>query len=114
MSEEMPLAMGDVDFSRANLQYLISARDLARAYPQRAAVLLGVPDALGQRLAALNAEALAGVVAVRAPLLIPRQAPWWWERLFTALQDGRPEELRAVLGQAGLLVAAGTPPGPDP
>jgi hypothetical protein len=113
MNEEMPLVMGDVDFSRANLQYLISARDLARAYPQRAAMLLDVPDALGQRLAALSAEALTGVVAIRAPLLIPRQAPWWWERLFTALQDGRPDELRAVLEQAGLLIATGASPGPD-
>jgi len=77
MSEEMPFAMGNVDFSRVNLQYLIGARDLARDYPERAAVLLGVPDALGQRLAELGAEALSAVVAIKAPLIVPRQAPWW-------------------------------------
>lgn len=71
MSREMQLARGDVDFSRVNLQYLISARDLARGYPERAAVLLGVPDALGQLLAELSAESLTAVVAIKAPLLIP-------------------------------------------
>jgi hypothetical protein len=114
MPGEMQLAMGDVDFSRVNLQYLISARDLARDYPERAAVLLGVPDALGRRLAALRADALTAVVAIKAPLLIPRQEPWWWERLFSALQAGRPEELRCVLQQAGLLVAAAGPSGSGP
>ena len=113
MPGEMQLAMGDVDFSRVNLQYLISARDLARDYPERAAVLLGVPDALGRRLAHLSAESLTAVVAIKAPLLIPRQQPWWWERLFSALQAGRPEELRCVLQQAGLLVASAGPSGSE-
>ena len=106
-------AMGEIDFSGANLQYLICARDLAREYPQRAAVLLGVPDALGQRLAQLGAEELAAVARIKAPLLIPRQEPWWWERLFSAMQAGRADELQAVLEQAGLLVANGGPRGSD-
>ena len=114
MSGEKQLAMGDIDFSRLNLQYLISARDLARDYPERAAVLLGVSDALAQRLAELSADSLAAVVAIKAPLLIPRQEPWWWERLFSALQAGRPEELRCVLQQAGLLVASARPSGVEP
>jgi hypothetical protein len=114
MAGEIQLAMGDVDFSRVNLQYLISARDLARDYPERAPVLLGVPDALAQRLAELSADSLAAVVAIKAPLLIPRQEPWWWERLFSALQAGRPEELRCVLQQAGLLVASARPSGLEP
>ena len=112
MPGEMQLAMGDIDFSRVNLQYLICARDLARDYPERAAVLLGVPDALGPAVGRARAPtALAAVTAIKAPLLIPRQEPWWWERLFTALQAGRPEELRAVLQQAGLLVATAGPSG---
>jgi len=36
MAGEMQLTMGDIDFSRVNLQYLICARDLARALPKRA------------------------------------------------------------------------------
>ena len=103
--------MQDIDFSRVNLQYLICARDLARDYPERAAVLLGVPDALGQLLARLSTDELTAVIEVKAPLLIPRQEPWWWDRLFTALQAGRPDELHAVLEQAGLLVASEGPRG---
>jgi hypothetical protein len=99
--------MNDVDFSRVNLEYLICARDLARDYPARAALLLGVPDPLGQALGELSADALAAVTQIKAPLLIPRQEPWWWDRLFAALRDGRDDELQAVLEQAGLIVAAG-------
>jgi hypothetical protein len=103
----MALTMRDIDFSRVNLQYLICARDLARDYPERAAMLLGVPDDLVQLLAELDAAVLGAVTEVRAPLLILRQEPWWWERLFTALHAGGPDELRAVLEQAGLLIAGG-------
>jgi hypothetical protein len=99
--------MRDIDFSRVNLQYLICARDLARAYPERAALLLGVPDALSKSLAELGAEDLAAVTQIKAPLLILRQEPWWWNRLFTALRSDQPEELQAVLDQAGLIVVNG-------
>ncbi len=111
MAGEIRRAMGDIDFSRANLQYLICARDLARDYPERAAVLLGATEGLVQLLAELDPAALVAVTEVKAPLLILRQEPWWWERLFTALQAGGPDELRAVLEQAGLMVAKGGPRG---
>ncbi len=107
MTRETQLAMGDADFSRVNLQYLICARDLAREFPERAAVLLGAPDALVQLLAELDPAALVAVIEVKAPLLVLRQEPWWWDRLFTALQAGRPDEIQAVLEQAGLIVANG-------
>ena len=113
MTGEIRLAMGEIDFSRANLQYLICARDLARDDPKRAAVLLGAPDALVQLLAELDPAALVAVTEVKAPLLVLRQEPWWWDRLFTALQAGRPDELRAVLEQAGLLIAGGATRGPS-
>ena len=107
MAGEMALTMRDIDFSRVNLQYLICARDLARDYPERAAMLLGVPDDLVELLVELEPAALVAVTEVRAPLLILRQEPWWWHRFFTALQAGRLEELGAVLEQAGLLIAGG-------
>lgn len=113
MTREMQLAMGDVDFSHVNLQYLICARDLAREFPERAALLLGVPEALGKLLAQLSAEELAAVTRIKAPLLIPRQEPWWWDRLFTAIHADRTDELQAVLDQAGLIVANGRPRGSD-
>ena len=109
---EMQLTMRDIDFSRVNLQYLISARDLARRFPERASLLLGVSDDLTQLLAGLDPAALVAVIEVKAPLLVLRQEPWWWKRLFAALQAGRPDELGAVLEQAGLVVASAGPPGP--
>ena len=99
--------MRDVDFSRVNLHYLICARDLARASPARAAGLLGAPDTLGQLLAELDPEALLAVTEIKAPLLIVRQEPLWWKRLFVALQANRPDEVQTVLEQAGLIIANG-------
>ncbi len=107
MTRQTLPTMGDVDFSRVNLQYLICARDLARTFPERAPVLLGAPDALVQLLAELDPATLVAVTEVKAPLLVLRQEPWWWNRLFTAIHAGRADELRAVLGQAGLMVAKG-------
>ena len=95
----------DVDFSRVNLQYLICVRDMARQTPERIPLLLGVDDPLGRLLSELSAEQLAEVTQIKAPLLIPRQEPWWWERLFTALQGGRTDEVQAVLEHAGLIAA---------
>ena len=99
------MAMADIDFSRVNLQYLICARDLARSYPERAAVLLSATDPLVRLLAELDPAALVAVTEVKAPLLMLRQEFWWWNRLFIALRTGQPDELRAVLEQAGLMIA---------
>lgn len=97
--------MLDADFSRVNLHYLICARDLARQAPERVPLLLGVPDALGRLLAAVTPEELSAVTGIKAPLLVPRQEPWWWQRLLRAMRDGRGEEVQAILEHAGLLVA---------
>lgn len=105
------MVMADIDFSRVNLQYLICARDLARSYPERAAVLLGATADLVRLLAELEPAVLVAVTEVRAPLLVLRQELWWWDRLFTALQTGRPDEWQAVLAQAGLIIANGGPRG---
>lgn len=105
------MVMAGIDFSRVNLQYLICARDLARSYPERAAVLLGATADLVRLLAELEPAVLVAVTEVRAPLLVLRQELWWWGRLFTALQTGRPDEWQAVLAQAGLIIANGGPRG---
>jgi hypothetical protein len=109
MAGEMQRTIGDIDFSRVNLQYLICARDLARVDPERATVLLGVPDDLVQLLAELEPSALVAVTEISVPLLILRQETWWWQRLYTTLQAGRPDEIRAVLEQAGLMVTGEGP-----
>ena len=107
LAGETHAVMRNIDFSRVNLHYLICARDLAKASPARAGGLRGVSDALGQSLAQLDPEALAAVAEIKAPLLILRQEPWWWKRLFAALRMGRPDEVQTVLEQAGLIVANG-------
>jgi len=107
MARETPAMRKPIDFSRVNLQYLICARDLARTSPARAAVLLGAPADLVQGLAELDPEALVAVTQIQAPLLVLRQEPWWWKRLFAALRADRPEELQSVLEQAGLIIANG-------
>jgi hypothetical protein len=109
MAGEMRLTIGDIDFSRVNLRYLICARGLARVDPERATVLLRLPVDLVRRLAELDAAVLVAVTGARALPLIPRQEPWWWDRLFSALQAGRQDEIRAVLEQAGLMVAGEGP-----
>jgi hypothetical protein len=58
-------------------------------------------------LAELDPAALVAVTEVKAPLLMLRQEFWWWNRLFMALRTGQPDELRAVLEQAGLMIADG-------
>ena len=100
------MTMKDVDFSRVNLQYLIGARDLARASPQRAAVLLGIPDRLAQRLAELSAEELAaerGLVPV-PPFDDPQIAAGQGTAALELLEDA--PDLDAVItpvGGGGLL-----------
>jgi hypothetical protein len=96
--------MTDADFSRINLQYLICARDLVRRTPQRAPLLLGVPGPLGELFGTLSPDTLAAVTGIRPPLLVPRQEPWWWERLLRALQSEHPEEIAVILEHAGLLM----------
>ena len=88
-AEGSGIVMADIDFSHVNLQYLICARDLARSYPERAPLLLGATDDLVRLLAELDPATLVAVTAVKAPLLVLRQEPWWWHRLFTALRAGR-------------------------
>ncbi len=93
-----------MDFSQVNLQYLIQARDLTKQDPQLAAVLLGISDDMARMLPDLSAHQLTQILQVKPPLLIPRQEAWWWSRLFTALRDGRPEEIEAIVEHASLLV----------
>ncbi len=93
----------DIDFSQANLQYLIQARDLARQDPIRAALLLELPEELVNVFNALTPHQLAQVAHFRSPLLVPRREAWWWSRLFAAVRDGRQAEIDAILEHTILL-----------
>lgn len=43
------------------------------------------------------------VTEFKPPLVSPRLANWWWERLIRALTEGDRGELEVVLEHAGLL-----------
>jgi hypothetical protein len=107
------IVMADIDFSHVNLEYLICARDLARSYPDRAALLLGATPDLVRLLAEVDPATLVAMTANRAPLLVLRREPWWLQRLFTAFRAGRTEEVWAVLDQEGLMVLRGGPGGAE-
>ena len=95
-----------MDFSQVNLQYLIQARDLTRQDPRVASVLLGIPDEMACLLPDLRPQQLTQIIQIKSPLLIPRQEAWWWSRLFTALCDGRSDEIEATIEHASLILGA--------
>lgn len=102
--------MKDFDFSHVNLEYLIQARDLASRNPQAGALLLGIPDQLACQFANLSPAGLTLVTQFKPPLVSPRLANWWWERLLRALTEGDPDELQVILEHAGLLTDGLTGP----
>ncbi len=92
------------DFSNVNLEYLIQARDLAVRDPALAALMLGISADLAKLLAKLTAQDLMHIALIKPPLLILRQEMWWWSRLFTAICEGRMEELAAITEHASLII----------
>ncbi|MBL1259986.1 MAG: hypothetical protein COB33_005580 [Thiotrichaceae bacterium] len=90
----------DADFSSINYQFLLKARDVAKRDPDLVVALLGIPRELVEPLAHTSASALTSIIQIREPLLILRAETWWWERLLKALNDGRQEEIDAVLEHA--------------
>jgi hypothetical protein len=97
------------DFSHVNLEYLIRARDLAERDCELAATLLGIPIEMARLLAELTPQELTYISLIKPPLLTPRQATWWWSRLFTAIRAGRMEELAAIVEHASLITVGEEP-----
>lgn len=93
----------EIDFSRVNLEYLMRARDLARNDIEVTAALLGIPLELARLFAEVTPEELVQVIEIKVPLLLPRQEPWWWQRLLRALREGRTEELKTIIEHASLM-----------
>lgn len=92
--------ISDTDFSSINYQYLLKARDVARRDPDLVVALLGIPKELVEPLAQTSASGLTALMQINEPLLMLREESWWWERFFTAINDGRPEEIEAVIEHA--------------
>jgi hypothetical protein len=95
----------DIDFSKINLEYLVYVRDLAKEDIEVMALLLGIPEDLARILAAVKPEEMVRVIEIKIPLLIPRHEPWWWQRLFEAIREGRTDELKAIIEHASLMSA---------
>jgi len=93
----------EFDFSEVNLEYLIQARDLAKRDPEFVATMLGIEVEMASLLAELKPKELARISLIKQPLLMPRQEPWWWSRLFVALREGRADEIEAVIEHAPLV-----------
>lgn len=93
----------EFDFSEVNLEYLIQARDLAKRDPEFVAAMLGMEVEMTSLLADLKPKELARISLIKQPLLMPRQEPWWWSRLFAALREGRTDEIEAVIEHAPLV-----------
>jgi hypothetical protein len=93
----------EFDFSEVNLEYLIQARDLAKRDPEFVAAMLGIEVEMAYLLAELKPKELARISLIKQPLLVPRQEPWWWSRLFVALSEGRADEIEVVIEHAPLV-----------
>ena len=96
-----------MDFSSANLRYLLALRDLARSDPHIAGLIVGVPDALTEAVAELDDEWLLRVAAQRSPVMFPHRDVTWWQRLAEAARDGNDEEVTSLLENHAYRVTNG-------
>ena len=92
------------DFSQINLQSMIPAGDLAKKDSVLVAKLFAVPEDMTHLLASLSPADLACIANIKVPLLVPHQDTWWWSRLFTAMREGRKEEILAIIDHAVLIM----------
>ena len=96
----------DTDFSGINYQFLLKARDIAKQDPELVVPLLGLPKELAEPLANTSASALTSIIQIKDPLLTLRAEPWWWQRFLLALNDGRQEEINAILEHAYFITTS--------
>jgi hypothetical protein len=92
-----------MDFTSANLQYLLALRELARSEPQLAGTVAGVPDSIADFVASLNDARVLEVAGHSYPLMIPRTDATWWHRLADAARDENDEEFASLLDNDSLF-----------
>ena len=93
----------ETDFSSINYQYLLKVRDIAKQEPDLVVALLGIPKEVALPLAQASPPALAALTQIREPLITLRMETWWWDRFFKAINEGRQEEIDAVIEHACFL-----------
>jgi len=96
----------DTDFSSINYQYLLKVRDIAKQEPDLVVALLGIPKELVEPLAQTSAPALAALAHINKPLITLRAETWWWDRFLKAINDGRQEEIDAVIEHASFVATS--------
>ena len=84
------------DFSTFNFEYFLKVRDLALQDAETATVYLGVSHEFSRLITLLDTSTLVELSRIKQPLVIPHREPWWWERLFLALKNGRPDRKSVV------------------
>lgn len=91
------------DFSTFNFEYLLRARDITRKDSETASVSLGVAPEFCKLLSEIDTTSLIELSKVKQPLVVPCKEEWWWKRLFTALKEGRHDEVTLILEQASVI-----------
>ena len=93
------------DFSTFNFEYFLKVRDLALKDRETVATYLGVTQEFGQLIAGVDSDTLIELCKIKQPLVIPYREHWWWDRLFTALKNGRQEEISLIMEQASIITS---------
>ncbi len=90
----------DVDFSRFNVEYFLSLRELANENPAVAASIFRSPPEFLRGFAKLTPHQLANLANVNIPLVVPQDEPTWWPRFIRALRDGDHSEVMSLSEEA--------------
>ena len=86
-----------MDFSRINLQYLITLRALAQTEPELAAATAGLPIDVVRLVGQLSLEQLVGLAVRKTPIVRVRGDVTWWTDLLDAAHDGEPDGLTTLM-----------------
>lgn len=90
----------DVDFSRFNVEYFLSVRDVAIENLPVAASIFRLSPEFVRSLAELTPRQLANLAQVKIPLVVPQGGATWWPRFTRALRDGDHSEVMALSEEA--------------
>ena len=86
----------DINFSRFNVEYFLSVRDIATENIEVAASIFGSPPEFLHSFVILSPHQMANLANVKVPLVVPRENPIWWPRFTRALRDGDHSEVKEL------------------
>ena len=94
-----------MDFSHLNLEYFLTARDLANENLALASSFLGVSPGLTRSLALCTPAQLCQISSIKIPLVAPRKDAVWWNCFIRALAEGNQAEISSLVDQAGYYLS---------